>query len=46
VRLVAWSVLAAGAVAEFTVWTIGLGAALLTGFGRRHIVPPPIDATT
>ncbi len=42
-RAVAFSVLMAGAIAEFVVWTIGLGATLLTGFGRWNLVPPPID---
>jgi hypothetical protein len=31
---VALTLLIAGAVVEFVVWTIGLGATLLTGFGR------------
>lgn len=30
----AFALLIAGAVVEFVVWTIGLGATLLTGFGR------------
>ena len=36
--------LVTGLLVEFTAWTIGLGATLLTGFGRWHTVPPPIDA--
>lgn len=31
-----------GVVLEFVVWTIGLGATLLTGFGRWSSVPPPV----
>lgn len=42
-RLAAFGVLIAGAVAEFLVWTIGLGATLLTGFGRWNTTPPPIE---
>jgi hypothetical protein len=39
----AFAVLATGAVAEFLVWTIGLGAALMTGFGRWNTAPPPLE---
>ncbi len=31
-----------GLAAEFLAWTVGLGAAILTGLGRWHTVPPPI----
>jgi hypothetical protein len=31
-----------GVIVEFVVWTIGLGATLLTGFGRWSTVPPPV----
>ena len=31
-----------GAVLEFFVWTMGLGATLMTGFGRWSTVPPPV----
>ncbi len=31
-----------GVVVEFVIWTIGLGATLLTGFGRWSVVPPPV----
>lgn len=34
-RMAAFAVLVAGVIAEFLVWTIGLGAALMTGFGHR-----------
>ena len=30
-------------VVEFLAWTIGIGAALMTGLGRWHTVPPPIS---
>ena len=43
-RLAAFAVLTAGVVAEFLVWTIGLGATLMTGFGRWNTQPPPLDA--
>ena len=42
-RLAAFSVLVAGVIAEFLVWTIGLGATLMTGFGRWNTSPPPLD---
>ena len=35
-RMAAFGVLVAGVIAEFLVWTIGLGAALMTGLGRRN----------
>jgi hypothetical protein len=35
-------VLITGVAAEFLVWTIGLGATLMTGFGRWNVAPPPI----
>ena len=38
----AFTLLVAGLTIEFLVWTIGLGAALITGLGRWHTVPPPI----
>jgi hypothetical protein len=33
---------AAGSI-ELIVWTIGFGAAIMTGLGRWHITPPPIS---
>lgn len=38
----AFALLAVGAIVEFGVWTIGLGATLMTGFGRWSTTPPPI----
>jgi hypothetical protein len=43
-HVAALALLAAGAVAEFVVWTIGLGATLMTGFGRWHTTPPPLES--
>lgn len=43
-RMAAFGVLVAGVAAEFLVWTIGLGATLMTGFGRWNTTPPPIGA--
>ncbi|HEX8031263.1 MAG TPA: hypothetical protein VF491_22495 [Vicinamibacterales bacterium] len=31
-----------GLTVEFVAWTMGLGAALMTGLGRWYTVPPPI----
>lgn len=44
-RYAAFGLLVAGAVVEFLVWTIGLGATLMTSFGRQTAAPPPIPAT-
>lgn len=41
-RMAAFAVLVTGVVAEFLVWTVGLGAALMTGFGRWNTTPPPM----
>lgn len=41
-RLPAFTVLFAGIIVEYVVWTIGLGAALMTGFGRWSTAPPPV----
>jgi hypothetical protein len=35
-------ILMVGLTVEFFAWTVGLGAAILTGLGRWHTVPPPI----
>lgn len=32
-----------GLAVEFVAWTMGLGAAIMTGLGRWYTVPPPID---
>jgi len=41
-RIGAFALLMLGLVIEFCVWTIGLGAAIMTGLGRWHVAPPPI----
>ena len=41
-RFGAFAMLVAGVTIEFLVWTIGLGAAIMTGLGRWYTVPPPI----
>ena len=33
-----------GMTVEFLAWTMGLGAAIITGLGRWYTVPPPITA--
>lgn len=43
-RMAAFGVLVFGVGMEFVIWTIGLGAALMTGFGRWNTAPPPLDA--
>ena len=43
-RVAAFGVLVVGVGLEFVIWTIGLGATLMTGFGRWNTSPPPIDA--
>jgi hypothetical protein len=40
----AFALLMLGLAVEFLAWTVGLGAAILTGLGRWHTVPPPIAA--
>jgi len=41
-RPAAFAMLIIGLAVEFLAWTIGLGAAIVTGLGRWHTVPPPI----
>ena len=41
-QLGAWALLFTGALIEFIVWTVGLGATLMTGFGRWSTAPPPV----
>jgi hypothetical protein len=38
----AFGLLLTGALIEFVIWTTGLGAALMTGFGRWSTQPPPV----
>ena len=44
-RPVAFALLMLGLAVEFLAWTVGLGAAILTGLGRWHTVPPPISVS-
>lgn len=41
-RFGSFALLATGVLIEFVVWTIGLGATLMTGFGRWSTAPPPV----
>ena len=41
-RMAGVGLLMVGITIEFIVWTIGLGATLMTGFGRWSTVPPPV----
>lgn len=36
------TLLAIGTVVEYVAWTVGLGAAMMTGLGRWAVVPPPV----
>ncbi|MGE3276228.1 MAG: hypothetical protein AB7O67_14035 [Vicinamibacterales bacterium] len=46
IRWAAFGLLVAGGIFEFVVWTMGLGATLMTGFGRHGgNTPPPIPVT-
>jgi hypothetical protein len=38
-----WMLVTIGLTVEFVAWTMGLGAAVMTGLGRWYTVPPPID---
>ena len=42
VGIAGFFLLMTGIVVEFVIWTIGLGATLMTGFGRWSTVPPPV----
>lgn len=39
-----FALVAFGLTVEFVAWTMGLGAAIITGLGRWYTVPPPITA--
>ena len=41
---IAFGMLAIALTVEFVAWTVGLGAAIVTGLGRWYTVPPPIAA--
>lgn len=42
-RVLSFGLLMTGLAVEFLAWTIGIGAAILTGLGRWHTAPPPIS---
>jgi hypothetical protein len=42
VRVAAFALGTVAVLLEFIVWTIGLGATLMTGFGRWSTAPPPV----
>ncbi len=44
-RPLAFALSMIGLTVEFVAWTVGLGAAILTGLGRWHTVPPPISVS-
>jgi hypothetical protein len=39
---IAFLLIAVALAVEFVAWTVGLGAAIITGLGRWYTVPPPI----
>ena len=41
----AFLLIAVSLTVEFVAWTMGFGAAIVTGLGRWYTVPPPITAT-
>jgi hypothetical protein len=45
-QIAGWGLLAVGVVIECVVWTTGLGATLMTGFGRWSTAPPPPPAVS
>jgi hypothetical protein len=38
-----YALLVVAMTVEFVAWTMGLGAAIITGLGRWYTVPPPIS---
>jgi len=41
-RAVTMTLLVVGTAVEYAAWTIGLGAAVMTGLGKWAVVPPPL----
>jgi hypothetical protein len=41
-RAVTVALLVVGTLVEYLAWTVGLGAAVMTGLGRWAVVPPPV----
>jgi hypothetical protein len=44
-RAITLMLLVVGTAVEYVAWTIGLGAAVMTGLGRWAVVPPPLPPT-
>lgn len=44
VHLAGWALLVTGILVEYVGWTVGLGATVMTGFGRWSTTPPPPPA--
>jgi hypothetical protein len=42
----AFGLLVIGTVIEYAVWTVGLGAAIMTGLGQWATQPPPVPPAT
>ena len=40
---ISFALLAVALTVEFVAWTLGVGAAIITGLGRWYTVPPPIS---
>lgn len=45
-RAVTVALLVVGTLVEYAAWTVGLGAAVMTGLGRWAVVPPPVPPPT
>lgn len=45
-RAVTVALLVVGTLVEYLAWTVGLGAAVMTGLGRWAVVPPPVPPPT
>ncbi len=44
-RALPLALLAVGTAVEYVAWTIGLGAAVMTGLGQWSVVPPPLPSS-
>ena len=44
-RVGALVLLGLGTAVEYVAWTVGLGAAVMTGLGKWAVVPPPLPST-
>lgn len=45
-RVLTLVLLGLGTAVEYVAWTVGLGAAVMTGVGKWAVVPPPLPAQT